>query len=41
MPPGIVFFSVVKVMDKEIYFLALNKNRFGCVVRPMNIRKNR
>lgn len=35
--PDTVFFSIIRVMDEEIYLLALNENRFGCVVRPMSI----
>lgn len=35
--PDIVFFSIIRVMDKETYLLALNKNRFGCMARPMSI----
>ena len=35
--PDTVFFSVIRVEDKEIYLLALNENKFGYVARFMSI----
>lgn len=35
--PNTVSFPVISVMDKEIYLLALNENRFRCVARALTI----